>query len=269
MAQAKARTNGDRRYRSAIAVERAVDLLFVISDRGETTLGELARSIGSTRSAAHRILTALKNKGIVDQEVENGPYSLSWSILALTRSLSAKADMRTVSLPFMRELSVLSSETITLSVRSHSQRVCIEQVEGPHEVRWTSEIGRSNPLYAGATGRVILAFTPSDEVDAYLDGISLEKITDYTITDRKRLLEDLDWIRDRGYAFANQDRVIGVSGVSAPILNSNGRALAAMTIAGPSERLTQVRLEELVPDLVQATSEIGAVLAAGTGGTTE
>ena len=92
--------DGEQRpYSSAVAVERAADLLFLIAERGEASLSDLGRAIGSSGSAVHRILTALKNKGLIQQSVENGPYSMSWSILALTRRMLAEVDLRSLSLP--------------------------------------------------------------------------------------------------------------------------------------------------------------------------
>jgi DNA-binding IclR family transcriptional regulator len=255
------RGSEQRPYSSAVAVERAADLLFIIAERGEATLGELSKAIGSTGSAVHRILTALKNKGLIQQKVEGGPYSLSWSILALTNRLTADEDLRSLSLPHMRELRDLVGETVTLNVRSGFERVCIDQVAGPHEISWRHEIGTISPLYSGATGRAILAFMPDDELVEFWTQAKLERLTPHTLTDRGKLEAVLRRVRKQGVAFGSQDRMLGVGGMSAPILDADGRAVAALTIAGPADRCTPKLLKPWVEPLKAATGAITRHLA--------
>lgn len=250
-----------RPYSSAVAVERAADLLFLIAERGESSLADLARAIGSSGSAVHRILTALKNKGLIQQAVENGPYSMSWSILALTQRLTAEADLRTISLPHMNELRDLAGETVTLNVRSGFHRVCIDQAEGPHEVSWRQEVGKISPLYGGATGKTLLAYLSPEERDAFWLTVKLEKLTPYTVTDKRKILKELKLIRERGYAFGTQDRLLGVAGLAAPIFDAAGHAAATLTIAGPADRCTSERLEQWVGPLIAATAQISEIMA--------
>jgi DNA-binding IclR family transcriptional regulator len=250
-----------RPYSSAVAVERAADLLFLIAERGEASLTDLARSIGSSGSAVHRILTALKNKGLIQQTTENGPYSISWSILALTQRLTTGADLRSVSLPHMTKLRDLTGETVTLNVRSGFDRVCIDQVEGPHEVSWRQDIGKISPLYGGATGKILLAYLTPEELKEFWRTVKLEQLTPYTITSREELVAELELIRKRGYGFGTQDRLIGVAGIAAPIFDSGGHAAATLTIAGPAERCSEALLEQWIEPLTAATQEISQRVA--------
>jgi DNA-binding IclR family transcriptional regulator len=250
-----------RPYASAVAVERAVDALFIIAERGEVTLTELARTLGSSGSAVHRILTALKKKGLIEQSSDNGRYLLSWSILALTQRLTAEADLRSLSLPFMIKLRDLANETVTINVRSGFSRVCIDQVEALHEVRWRQEIGRISPLYAGATGKAILAYLRPDELKEFFQTVTLEKLTPYTSVGRREVMQKLERIRGQGYALGSQDRILGVAGISAPIFNRLGHVVGALTIAGPAERCTQERLRSWVDALTDATRQISRPLS--------
>jgi DNA-binding IclR family transcriptional regulator len=255
------RDGHEKPYSSAVAVERAVDLLFLIAERGEAPLTDLARAIGSSGSAVHRILTALKKKGLIEQPTENGPYSLSWSILALTQRLTAEADLRTLSLPLMVKLRDLTRETVTVNVRSGYHRVCIDQVESTHEVRWRQEIGKISPLYAGATGKVLLAYLAADELEDYLRTVKTEQLTPYTTVNRNELKRQVKQIREQGYAFGTQDRILGIAGISAPIFDGRGGVAGALTIAGPSERCTDAQLTEWVDRLTSSTREITRLLS--------
>ena len=247
-------------YRSAVAVERAVDMLMLLGERGEATLTELARTVGSSGSAAHRILSALAKKGLVHQTVENGPYSLTWGILALTQRMSSGVDLRAISLPFMISLRDLTEETVTVNVRSGFSRVCIDQIEPHHEVRWHQQVGRISPLYAGSTGRAILAHFKNDELEEYFRLVELKQITPFTIVTRRDLRRELASIRKRGYALALSDRILGVAAISAPIFDREGAAIAAITIAGPDGRC-ESQLDSWVEPLLGATREISEILA--------
>jgi DNA-binding IclR family transcriptional regulator len=250
----------ERPYSSAVAVERAVDLLFLIAEEGEASLTDLARSIGSSGSAVHRILTALKKKGLIQQSTENGPYALSWSILALTQQLTTRADIRSISLPFMRSLRDVSGETVTLNVRSGFDRVCIDQVEGPHEVSWRQDIGKISPLYAGATGKLLLAYFSAEELATFWRAVKPQKLTPYTTVSREGMSRELKLIRKRGYAIGEQDRMLGVGGIAAPIFDASGSVAATLTIAGPAERCSPDQLEQWTEPLIAATTEISRLV---------
>src|SRR5215472_7972636 len=250
-------------YPSAVAVERAVELLYLLGERGDASLPVLARDIGSSRSAVRRILTALRRKGLVDLDPVTDRYSLSWLVLSLARSRQDRVGLREVALAPMAELRDLTKETVTLNVRSGFQRVCIEQLEGPHEIRWQGEIGRIDILYAGAGGKALLAYFPEDELERYLSQVNRRPLTRNTTVDQAALEGELAEIRRRGYATGRQDRVLGVAGVSAPIFNDAGEAIASITIAAPAARGTPEQLEAWAPAVLQAASRISDLLGHG------
>jgi IclR family KDG regulon transcriptional repressor len=250
----------DRPNASALAVERAAEIMYLLAEWGDGSVSELAEATGSTGSAVHRILTALKRKDLVHQELDSQRYSLSWAVLSLARSLSARADVRTLAYPHMLKLRDVSDETITLNVRSGLDRVCIEQVESRHEVRWVAEIGRILPLHSGVTGRVLLAYATPKEISAYLRSLDSGHRRAPDAPDGATLASELEQIRQRGYALGLRDRVRGISAISAPIREPGGMVAAALTMAGPGERCTQDKLKAWVPHLAKATQEISELL---------
>jgi DNA-binding IclR family transcriptional regulator len=250
----------DRPNASALAVERAAEIMYLLAEWGDGSVSELAEATGSTGSAVHRILTALKRKDLVHQELDSQRYSLSWAVLSLARSLSARADVRTLAYPHMLKLRDVSDETITLNVRSGLERVCIEQVESRHEVRWVAEIGRILPLHSGVTGRVLLAYATPKEISAYLRSLDSGHRSAPDAPDAATLASELEQIRQKGYALALRDRVRGISAISAPIREPGGMVAAALTMAGPGERCTQDKLKGWVPHLAKATQEISELL---------
>jgi DNA-binding IclR family transcriptional regulator len=253
-------TTDRKRYPSAIAVERAADILAMLGERGAVSVMDLAAQAGLSGSAVHRILTALKRKGLVEQDPASERYQLSWGVLTLARSLVNRDHVRSVALRYMTELRDLAGETVTLYVRSGFERICIEQVEGTQEIRYQAEIGRSLPLYAGASGLVLLAYMPDDELEDYLESVELQSMTPATIRDRAKLERLLRRIRKQGYASASNDRLLGLAGLSVPVLDGSGATSAAMTIAGPVERFAAADRERWIEALQEATSAIASVL---------
>ncbi len=208
----------------------------------------------------HRILTALKRKDFVDQDPETQRYFLSWRVLALSRQLRPRADLRKVAYPRMVHLRDVTSETVTLSVPSGTERVCIEQVEGIHEIRWIAEIGLLAPLHSGVTGAVLLAYSSEAEKNSYLRGLNRLRRSDPSVPDRETLAKLLEQVLTHGYALEHPRRIFGVDAVSAPVMGLDGHAVAALTIAGPGERCTADRLKSWVPELLSMTNEIAQLL---------
>lgn len=241
---------------SAVAVERAADVLFLLAEYGESSVTDLSRAIGSSASAIHRILVALKRKGLVEQRLNTEGYALSWSVLALGRSLNERADLRTFALPFMTQLRDLMGESVSLNVRVGFERICVEQVESLNEVRWVARIGVPYPLYAGATGRLFLGYMSDQELTDYLGTVTLQPLTSHTVVTPDQVRTELSRIRAVGYAISLQDRIPGLAGVSAPIFDRSGSVIAALTIGGRADRLTGNTLKKWAPSLIQAALKI-------------
>jgi DNA-binding IclR family transcriptional regulator len=264
---ARRRPSGSSRPNaSAVAVERAVDVLFLIAENGEQSITELSRTVGSSGSVIHRILVALTRKGMVEQRSDTERYALSWSILGLSSSLTKRTNLRTASLPFMIDLRDLTGETVCLGVRVGFQRMAVEQVESLHEVRWVANLGARLPLHMGATGKALLAYMNPTELPTYLSNFHPVKLTPDTITDPDVLRRELENIRRRGVAISTNDRIAGLGGISAPIFDGSGAAIAVLTIAGRAERLSPSLLKNWAAPLIDATSKISRLMGQEGGG---
>jgi IclR family KDG regulon transcriptional repressor len=250
----------DTRYPSAVAVERAIDVLFLLSERDSATATELSRALDLGKSAVHRILTALCRKGLVEQNHYSSRYSISWRVLALAHSIAGRADLTTLSLPYLIRLRDCTAETVTLHVRLGFDRICIAQVEGIHPLRWQMPIGSIRPLYAGAAGRVLLAHIPYELLQHYLATAERPKLTERSVTDRVELERELLKVREQGYAIGDQDVAIGVRGIAAPIFDRQGTIAAALAIAAPSSRCNMSQLRGWITDLRSAASAISLLL---------
>ncbi|MGH3230802.1 MAG: IclR family transcriptional regulator [Streptosporangiaceae bacterium] len=226
------------RGNSAATVERAADVLLLFARSTASRLGvtEIARTLGLSKPAVHRILSSLRNKGIVELDPISRKYMLGPVIVSLGLTYLNKLDVRKVAGPELADLSRITSETATLSVRTGHSRVYVDQVTPGREVLMSVQIGIPYPLHAGSSSKAFLAFLPDEEIEQYLQE-PLRKLTPHTVTDPRKLRRELAEIRERGWAQSLGERQPGAGSVAAPILDYRSYPLAVVSVCGPAERL--------------------------------
>lgn len=220
------------------AVERAVDVLNLFAESGEPTLGvtEIAQELGLSKAVVFRILSSFRAKGFIEIDDRTRRYALGPKVLLLGLSQLDRLDFRQMARDAMEELSRATNETATLSVRMGDQRVYIDQVTPPRDVKMVVQLGRPVPLHAGASSKALLAFLPQAEQDAYLSSGKLDKLTPRTVTAERTLRKELKEIRARGFAVSFGERLEGAGSVAAPLLGHEGLPLAVISVSGPVER---------------------------------
>ena len=151
------------------SLQRIVAILDCFSyDRPELGVREIARSIDFSSSTTGRLLQAMKEIGLLQQNPLNQTYSLGGKVLAWAGVYSSTLDVRNAALSSIQELHRVTRETISLYVLEGNERVCVERLESNQNVRIVARLGRRVPLYAGSAGKVFLAFLPPARRDAIL-----------------------------------------------------------------------------------------------------
>ena len=239
------------------SVARAVDLLIILGS-GPRPLREISAEVGLSKPTAHRILSSLKSRGMVMQDSRSGEYGLGPACFHLMSAVvSGEAGFVLDAKPVLEALRDKTEETITVHIRAGLSRICIQEYPSPHAIRYISGVGATNGIYVGSAGKVLLAFMPSDERERVLKDLRLTAVTDTTITDLDQLRVELEKVVDTGYAISHGERVAGAVGVSAPVLDASGRALASLSVLGPSERMGR-RLKEAEELVTAAAADITA-----------
>lgn len=223
--------------------------------RGVTNLAE---ELGIVKSNAHRLLQALASKGYVGQDPASGRYACTLKIWELATLVSERFDVTVVARPHMAELARRTKETVHLSILDESEVVYLEKIDSPQPVRAYSRVGGRAPAYCVATGKALLAFASSDVLDNVFR--KLKQHTPHTITERKALQRELLRVRNTGYALNRGEWRESVGGVAAPIFGPSGRAVAAIGISGPVERLSVSGLREFAPHVIAAAEDISRAL---------
>ena len=228
--------------------DRAVAILDTFTaDRSELGVSEIARITGLSRSTVHRLLATLRRHQFVQQLPNSTAYALGPHLLRLAQASYSHVNLQKAGRALMGKLRDECDETVGLHARlGPSTRTVLDQAESRQPLRRTyTEIGMPIPIYQGAPGKVLLAFSSAELQEEILAG-ELLPATPRSITDPDKLRADLASTRKNGYALSLEERVAGISTVAVPIANHTGFVIAALSITGPSSRLSKKRLLELI-----------------------
>ncbi len=226
-------------------LNRTFDVLgaFCEGNAERLSLSEIARRAGLPKSTAHRILASMVCLGAVERSGQE--YRLGMRMFEIGEHVPRKRDLREAALPFMEDLYEVTHETVHLAVLDRTEVLYIERIQGHHKQRQlASRVGGRLPAYCTGVGKALLAFTP-ESAAAVITGGGLEARTPYTITSPRVLLEELANIRRTRVSMDRDENAIGIHCVATPIL-VGGEAVAAMSVTGPGERISEERVGSAV-----------------------
>jgi DNA-binding IclR family transcriptional regulator len=253
---------------------RVVDIIETVAESGDgISISDLARRLAIPKSSAWTVGTTLVERAFLER-TRDGRLVLGDRLFDVVRSARLDRSLKSAAHPLMTELMEKTGESVFLGVLTPEFEVLlIHKVLGPQVIRYDADVGQTIPAYCTASGRVLLAHLPPVSLARFLRS-TRRRLTVRTVTQRRRLLKELENARRNGVAFNFGERVAGASGISAPLYSGSGRVIAELGLAGPTPRLL-ARHKEL-GRLVKATAlRISAALGyraeptAGDGGTDE
>ena len=243
-------------YPGTQTVRRAVAVLKTFSDeRPEWSLSELARAVGLNKTTAYRLLQALEIEGMVARSQQSDAYRLGPAAISLGGRALRTNDLRAASHAELAALADATHETVTLEVLSDGQMLILDEAAGSHVLGNVQSLGTRWPVHATSTGKVLLAYLPDSDRDALLS-TGLPRLTAWTQTLPEALQQELEQVRQVGYATAVEELEAGFVAVGAPVRNYSGRVVAAISVGGPSLRLPPSRLPEIGRLVCQSASRI-------------
>jgi DNA-binding IclR family transcriptional regulator len=239
-------------------VERALSVLeSFTAEETECSLADLARKLRLSKATVSRLLSTLLKHGYIDRTPDGSKYCLGVKLFYLGSIVAKTMKLREVALPIMYELRDATEETVHLNIVDGNQRLCIECVEGRHELKVTTHVGQRSPLHAGASAKVLLAYQDTETIEKILSRSRLSRITSTTITEPEKLRKELEEIRNRGYAVSRGERIHGVVALSAPVRDRTGSVVASLSVLVPETRAEASRIEDvLLPLLLAKAAEL-------------
>ncbi|XVO14019.1 DNA-binding transcriptional regulator KdgR [Enterobacter cloacae] len=247
----------DKQPDSVSSVLKVFGILQALGEEREIGITELSQRVMMSKSTVYRFLQTMKSLGYVAQEGESEKYSLTLKLFELGARALQNVDLIRSADIQMRELSRLTKETtIHLGALDEDSIVYIHKIDSMYNLRMYSRIGRRNPLYSTAIGKVLLAWRDREEVKQILDGVEYKRSTDRTITSTDELLSVLDNVREQGYGEDNEEQEEGLRCIGVPVFDRFGVVIAGLSISFPTLRFSEERLHEYVAILHTAARKI-------------
>lgn len=240
------------------AVSRLFAVLRCLGDASEggDRVTQLAQRVGLSQPTTHRLLRSLVDEGMVEQDALTRRYRLSLEFFALAARAGNTGNLRELVRPSLLRLSASLGDSLFLLARSGFDAICLDRSEGPYPIRtFTGDIGGRVALGVGQGSLAILAFLPEDERETVIR-YNLPRLKDFHLYDEVLLRSEIDNVRRLGYAARNTGALPGMAGLAVPILDRNGRAVAALSVATISDRLGPDRLPTVVELLKREASAV-------------
>ncbi len=248
------------RNNTLLTADRALQALQAFDGESQSlTVSDIAARLGVHRSTASRLAATLSARGFLTRDgdaLRLGPELGRLAVLAVPRR-----DLAEVARKPMAELAERTDETVTLNVRRGEDVTTIAQVDSRHVVGVRNWVGRSSGIHATSDGKVMLAFG-----DGGLPEGPLEPRTERTITRPDALADEIERVREAGFATAIGEYEDGLNGVAVPVFDSSNQCRAALNVCGPAYRLEPQRLPQLAEVCKKTASEIGAYLVGSSNG---
>jgi len=245
------------------AVERAMQILSSFDgNHAERGVSEIAQATGLHKATTHRIMMTLLNGGFLERTPDGERFRLGIRVVELGLGALRGLDLRRAAFPYMQQLVERFQESCDLGIFDRGWVLYVEVVHSEHSLTIAARVGRRLPAYCTASGRVFLAFLPPEVVEPILNA-PLTAHTEKTITSPARLREELEATRQRGYALDDEELEVGIRAVSAPIWDIDGNLIAALSMPGPTNRITPERIPEIAQALVEAAEAVSGHVLPG------
>jgi DNA-binding IclR family transcriptional regulator len=236
-------------------LQRSSSVIQLLAQRGPLSIAEVAEEIGMPRPSVYRLTDALTQSRLVESSADGKlRVSLRW----LKLSDAARAGMREWShaRALLDGLASQTGQTVFLSVPQADRAICIDWSPGRGVSVVALKPGRTLPLYAGAAGRVTLAYRP-EPLEDYLDAAPFPAMTEHTLCTARELRADVEGILSRGYSVSDEDVTLGIGALGAPLINQDGKFLGVLSLGGLAEDL-RVCQKVLSANLLACAEELSA-----------
>lgn len=245
------------------SIEKALDLLELLSDnKKEMGITEINKEFHMGLSTIHRILTTLKYHGYIVQNQQTSKYMLGTKLFILGCKVQNTTNLIKVVTPFLQRLSQNTNETINFAILEGREAIYIFKIESKETLKAGIEVGTKVAAHCASLGKVLLAFLPEQEFRMLYpnENEKLPTFTPKSISSVEELKKCLKKIKKQGYAIDEEEFKIGVNCLGVPIINNEGKAIAAISISGPVSRFSLFEMEKVKSRLIALSQDISKQL---------
>jgi IclR family acetate operon transcriptional repressor len=245
---------------SVQSIERAIAILKAFStEKEEMGVTELSRKLNLHKSTVSRLLTSLQREGLVEENLVTRKYRLGMALVTLGGLVLQRLDVGQTARPLMATLSDMTQETVILAIKDEVEAVNVAQVPSPQMVKHIEWVGRRTPLHCTAVGKVLLAYSPAAGQEDFI-ARGLPRYTPNTITAPDLLCQELERVREQGFATGREEFEVGLNEIAAPIYDHTSDVVAAVSVSGPAFRLSPERFPSLTEHVLHTARTLSGQL---------
>ncbi len=242
-------------------ISKACGLLNIVArHQNGLSLTDLSNQTGLHPTTAYRILQALVLEGLLIQDEDSGRYRLGYGLIKLGEQAKRSNDLIRIAAPHVKKLAELWGETVLLdTINRNFDVVTVYSQVSSYRLGIILNSDKPIPAHCLAAGKILLAGLPPQRLDDYLNQNFIQ-YTPQTITDADKIRETLEIVRRQGYSLNLEEYEVSFNAVGAAVRDSNQRVVAAVSVGGPSTRLTPALLSAVIESVIQTADAISADL---------
>ena len=247
------------KVQSVRAVDRAIDILQCFSpDKPSMSVLDIQERVPTlSRPTLYRLLQTLAARGLVRSSGDPQRFSLDYGVGQLANNWMAGIDPLAAGQPILQHLREQTDETAALFILRGDQRLCVLEMAAPHFLKISRGVGETEHISRGASGKAILAFMSSEQVEPILRAVPKG-------IDRKQLLQSLDSIRAEGFAVSRAEVFAGAIAIAAPYFDHTRKVIGSIGVFGPQARLDQSWEKNAIRSVIRSASELSSALGYST-----
>ncbi len=234
------------------ATDTVLSILETLQDLDGARVSEIADELDVSKSTVHRHLKTLENREYVAREGDE--YVIGLRFLDVGEYVKTRKKAYGMAESKVKEIAEETNERAQFIVEEHGMAVYVHREIGERAVHTDPGVGKRIPLHATAAGKAIMAHLEDARVDELLETRGLPALTDNTLTDEAELREELETIRERGYSFNRQENIKGLQAIGVPVMAPDGRVIGALSVSGPTKRMTGERYHTELPELLMGVA---------------
>jgi DNA-binding IclR family transcriptional regulator len=239
-----------KKYYYINSLDKGLRVLELLAEHGSMSVSQIGAALGYNRAGAHRFVSTLKDLGYVHQN-EDSKYELTFKILELSTKLARRFEIRKSASIHMRRLSAAFHETINLGFLDQQDVVHLDKIDSLELLRPDPEIGSRAPAHLTALGKAILAFLPFEELEHFLQNVNWTPQTPKGCSSPEAFQEQCQRIHELGYATDDEELCLGLRCVAVPIFDHRHYPRYAISISGPTMRMSSQRMEQMSAELLK------------------
>jgi len=245
------------------SVEKVLQIIEAMSQSKESLrLQDIAQMVDMPASTALRFLNTLMKCGYARQDAENLRYSLTLKFMHIGSLVSSQISIRDVARPYLANLAQKCNESVCLAIEQDMEIVYIDVIDGPDGMlKITQRIGKLAPIHSTGIGKLMLLNYDLKQLDHIIEKKGLKALTPNTITSKDELLQELDKIKQRGYALDDEECELGARCLSAGIKDYTGKYVAGISVSGPTTRMTMEYIEQIKDIVIETADKVSRELS--------